>query len=401
MRHKGDSWNESSVHKDSRTGRTVRRLTASGLWNEKPTYHTNTGFTADGDTLVFARAHEGYTALMKCHIPSGQLTQLTEPVRGVGSPWGVHKIGRSDFFDGDGISGIMTCVAPRGRFAVFPVGRSIRRVHLDTLEERVLLDDFGADWIDGVMSIDPRESHVLLPLMPAHPEIKTGMVPGRGYLECFADGGMRTRYLEMPIEGGHCRIAFEDEGVGCAHCPHCPTDDDLILIDRDRAPKFWWGGDHGASTRCWTLRLSTGELTELRPRNPQRFQVHAGWTWNGEQVIYHGLMHGGGYYIGIIHRSGKVIREFEFPEAKWYGHVSAAPDRPAIILDGNVTEDQLCWLYVDQDTPRVEPIVTHGTELRSVPGQYSHPHPQADPTGRWIAYHVARNQRTDIYVVST
>jgi hypothetical protein len=147
--------------------------------------------------------------------------------------------------------------------------------------------------------------------------------------------------------------------------------------------------------------LSTGELTELRPRNPQRFQVHAGWTWNGEQVIYHGLMHGGGYYIGIIHRSGKVIREFEFPEAKWYGHVSAAPDRPAIILDGNVTEDQLCWLYVDQDTPRVEPIVTHGTELRSVPGQYSHPHPQADPTGRWIAYHVARNQRTDIYVVST
>jgi hypothetical protein len=284
--------------------------------------------------------------------------------------------------------------------AVFPVGRSIRRVHLDTLEEVVLLEDFGADWIDGVMSIDPRETHALLPLMPAHPEIRSGQEPTKGYLETFAEGGMRTRYLEIPLDGGRCRVAFEDEGVGCAHCPHCPTDDDLILIDRDRAPKFWWGGDNGASTRCWTLRLSTGELTELRPRNPQRFQVHAGWTWNGEHVVYHGKRHDGGYYIGMVHRSGTVVREFEFPEATWYGHVSAAPDRPAVILDGNVTEDQLCWLYVDRETPRIEPIATHGTEWRSVPGQYSHPHPQADPTGRWIAYHVAKDKRTDVYMVT-
>ena len=31
------------------------------------------------------------------------------------------------------------------------------------------------------------------------------------------------------------------------------------------------------------------------------------------------------------------------------GHVSAAPDRPAIILDGNVTDDQLCWLSYDRE----------------------------------------------------
>ena len=399
MKHKGDTWNETSVGKDTGTGREIRRLTALGLWNEKPTYHTNTAFTADGESLIFVRAQEGQTALMKCHIPSGQLTQLTDWVRGVGSPWGVHQIGISDFYEGNGISGINTCVAPRSRIAVFPAGRSIRSVHLDTYEEKTLLDDFGSDWIDGAISIDPSETHALLPLMPAHPDVKNENSPSRGYLEYFAEGGMRTRYVEIPLEGGDYRTVFEDEGMGCSHCPHCPTDDDLVLIDRDRAPLFWCGGDNGTSARCWTLRLSTGALTELRPRNTQQFQVHAGWTWDGEHVIYHGSMRGGGSYIGIIHHTGEVVREFEFPEAKGYGHVSAAPDRPAIILDGNVTQDKLCWSYYDREKPRIDEIATHGTDWRSVPGQYSHPHPQSDPTGRWIAYHVAQDGRTDICAV--
>ena len=198
IKHKGDSWNESSTHTDAETGRSIRRLTAAGLWNEKPTYHTNTTFTADGESLIFARAHEGRTAMMKCHVPSGELTQLTEPVDGVGSPWGVHKIGASEYFDGRGISGILACIAPRSRTAVFGVGRSIRRVHLDTLEETTLLDDFGADWIDGAMSIDPSETHALLPLMPAHPEVRAGKSPSKDYVESFANGGMRTRYVEIP-----------------------------------------------------------------------------------------------------------------------------------------------------------------------------------------------------------
>ena len=324
---------------------------------------------------------------------------MTEPVPGVGSPWGLHKNGASAYFDGKGISGILMCVAPRRRRAVFPAGRSIRLVDLDTMEETILLEDFGADWIDGAMSINPNETHALIPLMPAHPEIKAGKTPTKNYRDCFADGGMRVRYLEIPLDGDETKIAFEDDGMGCAHCPHCPTDDDLVLIDRDRPPKFWCGGDNGASTRCWTLRLSTGELTELRPRNQQRFQTHAAWTWDGESVVYHGGMAGDGWYIGGIHKSGEGLKEFEFPEATNYGHVSAAPDRPAIILDGNLSQDELKWLYYDGDTPRLETIARHGTEWRTIPGQYSDPHPQTDRGGRWIAYNVAKAKRTDIHVV--
>ena len=67
-----------------------------------------------------------------------------------------------------------------------------------------------------------------------------------------------------------------------------------------------------------------------------------------------------------------------------------------IMLDGNVTTDKLVWLYYDQEEPRLETIATHGTEWGSVPAQYSHPHPQADPTGKWIVYNVAQGGRTDL-----
>ncbi|MHB9025129.1 MAG: hypothetical protein ACYC7E_13310 [Armatimonadota bacterium] len=58
LHRKGDAWNESSVALDPVTGRMVRRLTVAGC-NEKPTYHTNTAFTADDEFLVFASGRAG------------------------------------------------------------------------------------------------------------------------------------------------------------------------------------------------------------------------------------------------------------------------------------------------------------------------------------------------------
>jgi hypothetical protein len=400
MTGKGDSWNESKLNKDPETERDVRRLTASGLWNEKPTYHTNTSFTADGEYLVFARCDNARTAVIKCHLPSGELTQLTDWIDGVGSCWGTHKIGRSDYFDGKGVSGSLLCVAPRRHAALFTVGRTVRRVHLDNLEEKILIDDFGDEWIDGVISVNPSETHGMIPLMPAHPEVREGKEPTKSYIDSFAEGGMVTRYLEFGIDDGKTRVVFEDVGRGCAHCPHSPTDDDFVLIDRDLAPAFWCGSDHGKTPRCWALRLSTGELTALPSRNPQKFQTHAAWTWDGQCVVYHGTMREGGYYIGVINRNGETVREYEFPDAGAYGHVSADRDRPAIILDGNVTPDKLTWLYYDNEKPRLETIAIHSSEWGCVPGQYSHPHPQSDPTGRFIVYHVGAGKRSDVYAVT-
>jgi hypothetical protein len=73
--------------------------------------------------------------------------------------------------------------------------------------------------------------------------------------------------------------------------------------------------------------------------------------------------------------------------------------RPAIILDGNISRDLLLWLYYDKEQPRVEVICRHGTDWQSLGGQFPHPHPVCDPTGRWISFNVGASGRSDVYIV--
>ena len=400
LRNKGDCWNESETYKDSMTLRTVRRYTSTGLFNTTPTYHTNTAFTEDGEFFVFARGHEGRSAVFKACLTTGEITQLIDPVEGIGNWGGIQARPKSRYSDGAGISGTVICVAPKMRWLVFHAGRSVRAVHLESLEERILVEDIGLEWMAGVISIDPTETRVMYPLKPSHPDVASGRPPARGYMEYFAEGGMCTRLMEIPLMGGTPEIVHEEEGPGCAHCPHNPVDGDLVLIDRDLAPGFWGGSDNSRTTRCWTVRLSTHELTELRPANQKRFQVHSGWTWDGQHVIYHGSGASGGYYIGVIDTEGDIMREWDFTEAASYGHVSSASDRPAIILDGNLTDDLLLWLYYDSESPRVEIIARHGTEWKGAPGQLPHPHPQSDPTGRWVSFNACHDARTDVFAVA-
>jgi len=61
----GYTWNESSTYKDPVTLRKVRRVTSRGLYNQTPTYHTNTAFTADGKYLIMATIRDGKSLILK------------------------------------------------------------------------------------------------------------------------------------------------------------------------------------------------------------------------------------------------------------------------------------------------------------------------------------------------
>jgi hypothetical protein len=290
------------------------------------------------------------------------------------------------------------CIAPRGRWAVFMVGRALRAVPVETLEERTLIENMGREWVSGTPSIDSNEEQVVVALTNAHPEVLEGTRPSKTYMEHFASGEMKLRVLQTPLAGGEVTTIYSEDGVSSAHTPHSPVDPDLLLIDRDFPPHYW-GGSDGRTNRIWALRLSTGELTELPSQDDACFQVHSVWSWDGEHVLYHGRSARGGNYIGAIKPNGETYREYSFQGAPHYGHVSAMGGRPAIILDGNLSTDMLLWLYYDQEQPRVEVIARHGSDWGALPGQYSHPHPHSDPTGRWISFNAARRGRSDVFVV--
>ena len=400
--HLGQTWNESVTVADPLTGRRVRRLTTQGLVNQTPTYHTNSGFTADGRFLVFVTIRDGATWVVRAEVETGQLTAIWQ-APGIGDRNYIHRGMEltTPGLDGRGICGNRQCMAPKSGQVVFTCERRLLAVNLFDGEETVLLDDIGAEWIFGAPTVSPDEHHIAITLSSAHPEALAGRHLTRRY-ESYPNH--RLRVVRVPLDGsGTVDLLHEHTPAQSAHCAYCPTDSNLLYFDLDLPPAYW-GGSDGQTPRIWLLNITDRRVWPLKTTYPGPFQTHQVWLWDGSAMAYHGPLPEGGVYIGIAGTDGKTTWERSFPEARSYGHLAADPIRRALILDGDLTPDLLQWMYVDQPAdraPHVEPICRHATQWESIPGQYSHPHPLADPTGRWIAFNAASGGRSDVYVVDT
>lgn len=398
----GETWNESRTRRDGLTGRTVRALTTRGRINQTPTYHTNSGFSADSRHLVFASVREGATWVLRADVAGGELKALWR-APGVGDRNYLHRgMGLTfDDVDGRGICGNRVCMAPRSRRAVFTCGTALHAVHIDTCEHTVLLDDVGDEWIFGAPCLTPREDAVAVALSSAHPELLAGRTPTRRYTD-FPHH--RLRIVRAGLDGrGDVRVLFERDGAQSAHCAFCPADADLLYFDLDLPPRYWGGGD-GKTPRIRLLDVHSGRARPLKRTYPGPFQVHQAWLWDGSGMCYHGGLPaaaGGGGYFGIADVHGRTRWERSYPQATFYGHITPAADRPALITDGCFSPDRLQWLYRDRDgtDAHLEPICVHGTDWRCLPGQYAHPHPLTDPAGKYVSFTAARDGRSDVYVV--
>lgn len=401
----GDTWNESVLLDDALTGRPVRRLTTRGRVNQTPTYHTNSGFTADGASLVFASVRDGATWILRADVETGDLTTLWK-APGIGDRNYIHR-GMSLRFadvDGRGICGNRVCMAPRSRIAVFSVERQMLAVDIRTRRARVILEDCGDEWIFGAPCVSPDEKHAVVCLSSSHPEMRGGawtLSPEKPYIAYTHT----LRIVRIPLDGfGAMEILYEHPSPAqSAHCAFRPGDNNLLYFDLDLAPKYWCGGD-GKTPRIWLLDISAGKIRPLKNQYPGPFQIHQAWLWDGSALCYHGPATSGGEYFGVCSADGATLWEQVFPEARAYGHLTPAPAGDALIIDGMFSTDRLQWLFWRESvggSPKLEPICVHGTEWNSLPGQYSHPHPLTDASGTWISYTAARAGRSDIYAVKT
>lgn len=393
----GNIWNESEVFKDKLTGRTIRRLSTQGEINQAPTYHTNSGFSADGCYLAFVSVRDKNTYVLRADVASGDICVIWK-APGIGDRNYIHRsMGLSgSHIDGRGIAGNRLCMAPKSQIAVFACERSLYAVDLHSYKEHILIKDIGEEWIFGAPCVSPNEEYVAITLSSAHPDIVAGKKPQKHYSK-FPDH--KLQIVQVPLKSqGKIEILYEHEPAQSAHSAYCPTDDNLLYFDLD-LPPLYWGGSDRQTPRIWILDISSGNVWPLKNSYPGPFQTHQAWLWDGSAMAYHGSLPGGGVYIGIASINGNTIWEQEFPEANFYGHLTPDPKRPALIIDGDFSKDKLQWLYYDGRRPQLEPICCHNTEWGSIPGQYSHPHPLVDASGRWISYTAARDGRSDVYVV--
>lgn len=386
---KGNIWNESQIYQDPVTLRNVRQITTNGMINTIPSYHTGQAFTENGEEVIFVTVREGKSVLCKANLLTGDITCLIDPVEGIG---GLNEIKR--FGDGKGIP-IGSVLAPKSRWAYYVVGREIRAVHIDTLEEKVIVNDIAEEYFIESIAVSPDEKSLVYIIDVLYPE---------------ACGGLKYRML-MKTGEGQPEILLSEDGNAAGHLMYNPVDSDLLLLCRDRGPSFAHRIDE--HSRTWIYKISERSLTEVKTVEKQNFQTHAAWTWDGKGIVYHGMMAGadwknnvtdGGWYIGLAGLDGKPIREYSFKDAKYYGHVSAMKGKNAVIIDGNVLDGLLLWVYFDQEKPKIEIIARHDTDFTTMPCQYSHPHSICDPTGRWIVFNSSRRviftgARSDIYSV--
>jgi hypothetical protein len=387
---KGNIWNESRLYNDPVTLRKVRQITTKGIVNTIPSYHTGQAFSENGEEVIFVSIREGKSALYKAHLPTGDITCLIDPVEGIG---GLNEIGR--FGDGKGIP-IGAVLAPKSRWAYYVVERQIRAVHIDTLEEEIIVGGIDDKYLIESIAVSPDEKNLVYVAHVLYPE---------------KDGGQKYQIFIKSMTGGQPEVLFGEDGMSAGHIMYNPVDPDLLLYCRHRGPSSSHKVDE--HSRTWIYKISEGRLIEVKTIEKQNFQTHNAWTWDGKGIVYHGIINDvgwnnytteGGWYIGLAGLDGNPIREYSFNDAKYYGHVSAMKGKNAAIIDGNILDGLLMWIYFDQEKPKIEIIAQHGTDFTTMPSQYAHPHAICDPSGRWIVYNSApkiifSGARSDIYSV--
>jgi hypothetical protein len=386
-------WNESQALTDRATGRQVRQLTQSGTINNTPTFHLGTAFDSESRYLVLTSERTDGSALIKADLITGDLTVLGWEPKDSGFAF---LSGRSALVPEAGV--VAATYGNRLRLYDSEHGGCVKEWSSGTSGEHNLAHAMG--------TADGRTIYV--PRIPADPE-RMGAEPAHAWLvEQF--GGMPTTLLAVEVATGDLREVYHDPIMGTHHAQPNPVDGDLVLMDRGAPPSFAHGSDGGKTTRVWTLRVSTGELTEIRPRDANRFQIHPVWSADGRHIYYHGRCREGGYpfgktggwhYIGVATREGEVFWEGKYP---WfhYGHVSSDPRRNRILIDSLITPDLVCALDYSQargGMPPVEVLARHGSQVNALPGQASHPHCHLSPNGRWLSYNAADAKRADVYVV--
>lgn len=375
MKHKkGDVFDESELFDDPLTSKLTRRLTRTRDFNQTPTYHLNTAFSADNRFLVMAAWDvDGDSYLFKSELETGRTTVLAALDRESG-----------ERFDGNNVSMIQA-----NGWVATNTGTKLHLCHLDTFEEKVLLDLGGTKQTFGhpVGSIDGKTVFI-----PRH---SNAVVPNETV-------DVTTTHLEVDIDTGSMTELFEDVGRGCNHVVPNPVDPDLLLIDRDMPPAFAHGGDKGRTTRVWVLNRKSGDITEIRPQDKHRFQVHSNWNCRGDRVFYHGTSAEGGHYIGAADVTGRTVFERRYGEYH-YGHMCTHPCEDVMITDGLFTADQVIKIhYTDLDlhgAPRLEVLARHDTDW-TPRQQQCHPHCHVSRDGRWLSYNRGiGGKRSDVYIV--
>lgn len=358
--------------KDPETGARVRRLTAGGSDNVHIYFSSESFLDGGSDRLVLASDRSGRFQFHLLDIPAGRLLQLTE---------------------GEDLSPNMACLDPGGRLFYFD-GPALRRVKLDTLEDRELYQV-------------PQGTRPSLPTCTAdgkyvafayREDRAVSTQTGRIYSTMAETYYQRPGCVVMRIEttGGEA-VAAWGERAWISHTLIHPHQPDLILFCHE-------GGSH-VSQRMWTVDVSKRrdrKAVPLYPQRPGEYTVHEYFTRQGEVGFQYEVERDGRieYYNCFIRPDGTWSRQYLLPGRR-PGHIQSNTDNTLVVGDsGYLSPD-------DPDGGNYMSLITHANGrahvrrlCRRVPGktQHSHGHPVFSLDDRWVLYNSKIGDAHNVYM---
>ncbi|MBL8992537.1 MAG: hypothetical protein JNM63_04305 [Spirochaetia bacterium] len=374
----GDPLLEASHFSDPLTGKKVIRLTSGRDFNHLPAYHNNTDFTSDSKALVFSSwpKDRSVSYLMKADLETGLLTVIAALPA-------LQKKGR---FNGNNMA-----LSQTGGWILAYTYAYVGAYQIDSREERIFA------WTNAGCTF-------------GHP---AGSLDGNTVFiarkEVLPSGSYRYTVLGIDLASLESRELFSEEHSHCNHIQPNPRNPDELLITREEeltSVKIPVQKEFYLHPRMIVLNLKTQKIVEIAPVMPERkWIVHMVWNHLGDQLYYElkddrAQKH----ELGIASPLGLNLWQKTIPRAGMAVHVGAHPLTNWMVVEGGVFEGPRRFLFLKPDAngkngePILEDIATHDSEVESNT-QESHGHSRISPAGKWMAYNVQKNARSDVFVV--
>ncbi len=212
---------------DSKTGAHIYQLTKDNTINHN-LYFLTPSFTPNQSHLIFTSYRSGKANFFKLEFPKGDIVQLT---------------------NGDEVHGYSGVIAKDGTELFYTEGDSIKAIHLDAFEERVLAEFPGGGL--GECSVSADEQFIVTAMKR----------DGKSHITVTATDG----------SGGEIIYTSPEQTI--IHPQFHPKHADLIAYSGDPAP------------RMWTIKRDGTDNRNLYQHDNNEFLVHETFLGSQDELI--------------------------------------------------------------------------------------------------------------------
>lgn len=212
---------------DEKTGAHIYQLTNDNTINHN-LYFLTSSFTPDQKRLVFTSYRSGKANFYQLEFPDGEIIQIT---------------------DGEAVHGYSGVISKDGKELYYTEGETIKAIHLDTLEERVLAE--FAEGSLGECSVSADEQYIVTAMKR----------DDKSHITVTATDG----------SGGD--IIYTSPNQTIIHPQFHPTRADIIAYSGDPAP------------RMWTIKRDGSDNRNLYQHDNNEFLVHETFLGSQDELI--------------------------------------------------------------------------------------------------------------------